>query len=614
MSVFDKDWFDRKHNYVVKDESKSIGWDSSFSSEFSMYLYSSTKAESLCSNPETLVKEFREIMNSINLKNDTECYINSVDDCSYTDGKKIFVSIECLKDNISCFNKLDILIGLLLHESAHCLYSDFNNLVEATDKTSIMQKHIQNILEDEIIEEKLCNKNPGNSNFIYAVKEKYFRNTINEITENKPTNLLDEIFSVFLLAIRYPENLIEYVNKSSNKEFIEKIFKEIYEAAYFSGYFKVSYNYDVTKKTKDLSKEIIDIILKYVDLPEQYDECSSDANSSISKYSESTKQVESYNETFSEKERKAIENKFQQILETELNDKCYEINRDIYLSNLQLKESAFRHNANKQKYNDILNSIKKYVYSLRKKVLINKHATKDKLFVYNNMRTGTLNVSKLAEAYQGIEHIYDKRIVKREKIQTAKYALVIVIDESGSMQNLKEHIEQIAILLYEAFSNEKEIELFVFGHGDRVNVYIDKSHKNKYVLADTAQQYDQNEGKSYEYILQHVHSQTKLNSVIISLTDSYYCFDPDKFKSVIEEAKTKHNDSFNLIKLKLADDFYDMDEVTAVNEQNDSLYGENCWIEVNCLQNNFDNTMEQIVNTLAPILLKNYLKSEKLHR
>lgn len=228
----------------------------------------------------------------------------------------------------------------------------------------------------------------------------------------------------------------------------------------------------------------------------------------------------------------------------------------------------------------------------------------------NNMRSGSLNPSKLAEAYQGVEHTYDKHILKRDKIELARYALVLVLDESGSMIRYKNAIEHIAIMLYEAFANQHEIELFVFGHGDRVNVYIDKKHRDKFVLADTEQQMEQNEGKSYKYILNHVHSQTKLNAVIISLTDSYYCFNEEEFSSVLNEYRDKYKDSFNLIKLGSTE--YDSEESDDVNKKNDELYGENCWIRLNC--RDFDEIMPQVVNTLTPILLKNYSKSEKLHR
>lgn len=621
MSVFDKDWFQRRSNYVVKDESNSIGWDSSLTSEYSKYLYSSSKATGLCAKPELLVPEFREIMNSVNVKKDTECYINTKDDSSYTDGKKIFVSAECLKDeDLSCFTKLDIMIGLLLHESAHCLFSNFSNLVEVTDNLSYFRKEIQNILEDEAIEEKLCNRWPGNANFISIVKEKYFGKAIDDITANKPKNFVDEIFSILLLAIRYPNKLSEYVSKSSDKTKIEEIFGKIYEAAYFSGYLKTSSNYDVTKKTKELSAEILNIILEYIDEKEfksQVEECTSPNNnsgnnneskSSMKIYEEAAEKLENAAEAKDESERNELAKKFKKIESNKLNSEIKTINRDITSVNMKLKDSSFIHSANEAEYKRIFNDVISYSKILRKKILLNK--TKDKLMTLNNMRSGSLNPSKLAEAYQGVEHTYDKHILKRDKIELARYALVLVLDESGSMIRYKNIIEHIAIMLYEAFANQHEIELFVFGHGDKVNVYIDKRHKDKFVLANTEQQMEQNEGKSYKYILSHVHSQTKLNAVIISLTDSYYCFNEEEFSSVLNEYRDKYKDSFNLIKLGSTE--YDSEESDDVNKKNDELYGENCWIRLNC--RDFDEIMPQIVNTLTPILIKNYSKSEKLHR
>ena len=619
MSVFDKDWFERRSDYVVKDESKSIGWDSFFMSEYSRYLYSSVKAASLCSNPELFVPEFRETMNSVNLKKDTECYLNYFDDMSFTDGKKIFVSLNCLKDNdLSNFNKIDILIGLLLHESAHCIYSDFSELVEADTAILAFQKQIQNMLEDEIIEQKLCNRWPGNSNFISAVKKRYFAPTLELIAENKAKNLLDETFSVLLLAIRYPNKLKEYVEKSENSELLEEMFKRIYEAIYRSGYLKVSSNYAVTKKTNELSAEILEIILEYIkekSFEEQYKECQCNGEgekSSMQKYDEACSVIESLSEISESEERKNLKEKFENIENDSSNSSLKKINRKITLSNIETKKSAFVHKANEAKYLEMLSELKKHINILKKKVLHNEK--KDKLFILNNMRSGTLNTSKLAEAYQGIEHSYDKRILKKEKLDIARYALAIVIDESGSMEELKPFVERIAIIIYEAFRNEKGIELFVFGHGEEVNVYIDKTHRDRTVLAATEQQFDQNEGKSYEQILSHIHSQTKLNAVIISLTDSYYCCEPEKFKKVIEEAKNERKDSFNLIKLKYFDG-YENEESEEVNKSNDELYGKGCWIEIDCKNDTgYVKSMTEIVNLLSPILAENYKKSEKLHR
>ena len=384
MSVFDKDWFERRSNYVVKDESNSIGWDSSFSSEYSKYLYSSSKASGLCIKPELLVPEFREIMNSVNLKKDVECYINTKDDSSYTDGKKIFVSASCLNDKtLSCFTQIDIMIGLLLHESAHCLYSNFSDLVEVTDNLSHFKKEIQNILEDEAIEEKLCNRWPGNANFISITKERYFGKAIDNIIENKPTNFIDEIFSILLLAIRYPNRLLEYVNKSSDKAKIEEIFDKIYKAAYFSGYLKTSSNYDVTKKTRELSEKILEIILEYIDKSEfekEMEECMKPSNncsddgeseSSMKIYIEAANKLENAAEAKDEIERSKLAKKFKGIESDELNSEAQTVNRDITSANMKLKDSSFVHSANEANYKKIFSEVIKYSNILRKKILLN---------------------------------------------------------------------------------------------------------------------------------------------------------------------------------------------------------------------------------------------------
>ena len=643
MGIFDKDWFSRRSNYIVKDESKSIGWDSSFVSEFSKYLYSASKASQICMNKSVMIVEFREIMNSVNLKHDVECYINDENDLSYTDGKMIVVSSDCLNDNeLSSFNKLDIMIGLLIHECAHCLYSDFKNIIKdlKTNKDKYA-KDIQNILEDEIIEEKLCLRWPGNANFISTVKERYFKNTINDIVESKPKNFIDEIFVLLLLVIRYPERLKEYVDKASNKETIEKLFTEIHGVIYKSGYFNVGSNFDVTRKTKALAYEIVEIIKEYIsdaEMSNQLEECYGDDKdnndgkesdnkentntlmSSIKKYENAVAKIVSETEALGIAQR-TVNNKINELKECIEDDKNKEslINRDITESSISKTIKGRIVVTDKQKYDEIVSNIKRQIFKLSKDVIVNK--PKEKLLIINNMRNGLLNTSKIAEAYQGIEYVYDKNIIKKDYTdKLAKYALVIIIDESGSMELAHEITQTISVLFYEAFKNEKEIEVFVFGHGDRVNVYIDKNFKNKYVLACTNKQNNQDEVASYKKIMNHVHSQTKLNAVVISLTDSYYCFNKTKFENTLKHFNEKYNDSFNLVKLEMDDPTYEygIEETADVCKTNNEIYGEGNWMNViydaNNKKENVIKTIDDIVEKFIPILRKNYLKSEKLHR
>lgn len=610
MSIFDKDWFDRRSNYVVKDESKSIGWDSSFTTEFSRYLYDINICQSICYDNSKLIQEFREMMNSVNLKKDTECYINTKSEDSYTDGKKIFVSNNCIHDDsLTCFDKMDIMFGLLLHESAHCIYSDFSKLIDKQDKFYEIKHYIQNIYEDEAIEEKLCIRWPGNSNFLSSVKKYYFDDSIYEIIQNKPVNILDEILVLLLLVIRYPNKIKEYIEKSENKDQFEAIFNDIYKEINSSGYFKMSNSYDVTTKTSLLSEktfEILKIYIKEEELDKQFSEISSDEKSSYNMIVESSEKLSS---SIEEKSK----DQFSKLSELKKDKEIYsekdkEINRKItdYFSNPKNNSIYSAKASDKTKYNLMANEVIRYSMMIRKKILKNEKI--DKLVTLNNMRSGMLNTNKLAEAYQGIEHSYDRRIMtKSNKDKKAKYALVIVIDESGSMELQKETSQKIAIMLYEAFKDEKDIEMFVYGHGDKVNNYIDKVNRNKYVLGNIESQNGQYEDRSYKQILENVHSQTKLNAVVISITDSYYITDDKKFADILNKYKNDYHDSFTLI--KLAEDRI-FEEDPRIVKVNNMLYGDDGWFTVK----NNSKVFENIYNYLMPILKRNYEKSEKLHR
>ena len=143
------DWLDRDGDtYVKKRTSKRLGWEKSLDEDasYSSYILESPTQEDLVKRAYTLARETLSVMDmpfKIHLRvlpgND-----------SYTDGRNVCVSTKVFDEpEYSVGEKLDVFLGITVHEGCHVLYTDFNEI----RPIKIPAIHeIFNILEDERIE------------------------------------------------------------------------------------------------------------------------------------------------------------------------------------------------------------------------------------------------------------------------------------------------------------------------------------------------------------------------------------------------------------------------------------------------------------------------------
>ena len=536
MSIFDKDWFNRNDKFVVQDKSISIGWDAE-SDEYCRFLYSPSVCDQIVRDNGLLLRELHEMLTVLDLEGHVRCIINSQDE-SYTDGKTIVVSKAV--EEPSSFKTLDVIFGSMIHECCHCIYSDFSAVIKPGCHEDEIAKHIQNILEDEIIEEKMSMKHQGYGNFLAASKTHYFSSAIESIADAERLNILDEILTVLLLAVRWPAKLSEYAAKSKNKDILEEVFYDIKKCMMDNDILNPAAHYSVTHKTAKCAVEIVQIIKRFIDDLESEAsfsscaaECMQSKESEMSKYSEQMEKVASSADTkMSEEElKKAI----QKAIERFENDEESRQHEKMILNESMLKEA--RTDIASQKNKQLYEKIRKQSVSLirQMKSCIIENDRRERLDVMHNMRNGTMEARKIAEAYQGVKNIYDRKRIVKEDIRKPKYALLILIDESGSMYDLNYACSVLAVTIYEAMKDYPSIDLFIYGHGDNVTTYIDHAHKNKYCLSKIRKQMEQDEAVTYAEILKKVHSVTSLPVVAISITDSYYVTDFSKLKDLVNE-------------------------------------------------------------------------------
>jgi Cft2 family RNA processing exonuclease len=167
-------------------------------------------------------------------------------------------------------------------------------------------------------------------------------------------------------------------------------------------------------------------------------------------------------------------------------------------------------------------------------------------------RNGNLDTNRLADAMQNINTVYTQRMNKQVKVNNteAKYAFVMMIDESGSMESWRRDVfaHNTAVLFAEVFSKFKGVEYYVYGHGDKINSYLTKEKTNKYVIANYDKQGGQNDAFSYRWIINDVKRQTNLPIIVLNITDFYYHSSDKELANVIRYFK-ENNVSFNMITL-----------------------------------------------------------------
>lgn len=119
--------------------------------------------------------------------------------------------------------------------------------------------------------------------------------------------------------------------------------------------------------------------------------------------------------------------------------------------------------------------------SVLKKSILSKF--KNEKFKFYGCKTGTLDPTKIVEAYQGVENVYTQPAA----YETKKIVLSILLDESGSMdwRGRVDLVKQAAALLIQAFGDSEYVDLYVYGHtadiitGEETSIYVYKEGSEK---------------------------------------------------------------------------------------------------------------------------------------
>lgn len=612
-NIFDFDWFNRQENIFTRKNSElEIGWHGNNADVFSNFLFDEKTASKIINDKNLIKTELQKIVRAVGVSN-VNLFLDDNCETACTNGKIIKVGTKIIEDDSSNFNKIDKLIGLCIHECCHCLYTDFKYVLNNKMATNKLIHHIHNIIEDEMIETKLGRRYPGYINFITTVKYGVFNEYSKDFID-KCEDEVSRIMSLFLYIVRYPKYISHIDDKY--KEKYNDLFVKIYNTMKSYGCMREN-PVNITYTTMRAAVDIYNLIKEYIK------EEMNDSNNGNNETTTSTNNDYEIEDKINKADIISVIDKIFDVCKStsEVKSKVdiYNINRELNNEYNKNRESSkniinsiegVNSGTDKDviktnditiydntKYNEVYNSVKQYIKYFNKIVIPEKTYK-----VYNDVlkyrRNGTMDPSRLVNAMMNENTVFMQRIEKRKK-NNNKFALVLMLDESGSMYGIP-FIESsnIAVLIYESFKNNPDVEVYVYGHGDYIRPYITKNDNYKNTIPNRNLQCEQNESVSYTKIIKDVRKQTKLPIIAVNITDAYYIALVDNIKETVNMLSKKHNASFNCISISTNES-----SAAYVNKLNDTIYGENNYIVVNTKT---DNIYMNICSKLSGIIYKNW--------
>ena len=472
----------------------------------------------------------------------------------------IYLSTECLDDKTqSDSRKIDVLCGIGIHEAAHLRYSEvkvINSFVDLLKKSSeyneIKRKIIVslvNLLEDERVEDKLLKERPGYVTYLTTKKSWEFEH--NEAVSNgKSFSTVLDIFNMIVRFIRYKDEITEDDIPEKYKGLFLKV-GELVSPIYNNPTLNM-------KNTCTLGESLFKLI-------------SEELNPSDSEYSQishvkycsgifSGLDIENPDISCTEfRDTSLVDSEWLRMIERIAQGTSELVDKNILFSKVLISPE------NKTGYEEVKRKVSKYIPSIRRTLV---SQAKDYDYTIHGCRSGLLDTTKLAEAYQGVPQVYQRL----GHVSTSKMAVCVLVDESGSMHHAGKELvaKEAAILLNEALSSVPGVELFIYGHSadytddcetghhirntGLVDITIYKEpgmQKSDCIGMDKiSAKYENRDGDAILSVAKRIRKYTKEYCVMFVISDGSPCaIDYSGYSAVGDTAK----------KIKKAETNYDMD-------------------------------------------------------
>lgn len=585
------DWLSErreKGRYVHQRSTDRLDWESRTDGDsYSTYVFRDLKTMDL-------MKRAHEIatMYARTIVPDRDIRVTVGGNGSMTDGRTILVATQHFdRTDITPGEKVDIFVGLTVHECCHVLYTDFKNGAGMADDQVV--RCMTNLLEDERIEELIGEEKPGLANFIWKAKRHYFDRLKKEMkaSEDEGTPIA-RMLNLLIQIIRYPEDLDEKTLGERTEE-LEKIRNIL------SPYPETTKGcYEAALKIKDVIKKLIKEEMQRREQQEQQQngdqsgqrqsgdgnrqddgqEGSSaggnnpeegkdsqdggkpqdgqhNANGSAGKdptREEVQKEYERQSKLDGTKElldtlAKMTENqKDKRGHDPETVSKEILRNRDAAdiiegKAELDAEGDCLTRPGQRDRraYEESLNRVRKYIPAMTKALSYRTREAESRL---HGTRSGRLDTNKLAEAIQGAQNVHT-----RETRTTSDRACVcVLVDESGSMRDKRMlSARDTAVLITEALGRVRNLEVFVYGFtsGNRdceLTIYKERKRAPNDSLGSTGAHSGTPTAEAVRGAADRIRRLSKSTCLMVVITDGM----PDSSTKTAENIKAAEKDGF----------------------------------------------------------------------
>jgi hypothetical protein len=413
-----------------------------------------------------------------------------------TDGKDVFVATEAANEKDLTPNQvIDVLLGATTHEAAHLLFTNFNKRCKSKFSNSVL-----NVIEDERIEKLTCQRWPGFSVFLSAIKNYYFDY---KYSKRDLQSEAHEIFDCFFKFVRYPKYVdVDLVNKhyvilfgiknilTPYPDTFERIFRAAHEI-------EELFETHLSEKFKEEESNIRIWNVK----------------DSLDSLATEMADLDSANDNEEEEKNFEVANVLQEITEAmEVQGQCTIVGNTIFQ---QAQD-------NREEYN----VIRRETMTLSKQLSrILSYVKQEKIQRHSGLRAGDLDEARIPELVSGCTSVF----YKNESIeQDDDLVLAVLTDESGSMDGKKiSDAARCCIALNESTKHIPSAQRFFYGYtsnhfndGDNlITVYQEPGIKSAFGLGSMSAKSSNCDGECIQAVADRIRKFTKRKCLLLIISD-----------------------------------------------------------------------------------------------
>lgn len=514
-------------------------------------------------NPADILKQAREIaQNTVDAMTSVPTKVRVGGDQSYRNGQDIVVATDFFdKEGITLNEKIEILMGMAVHEASHVNYTDSDKkrtLIESYPQNlQNLVKDIWNTLEDERIEYLTGEERPGLSGPLASAKRYVFDILKNEESGQPLTDPVAKFLNCLLYGVRYPASMDE-------KDVIDN-FEELNAIRRTLTPFPLSPEgtIEATKRVMDIIRDIVKKDLEQQQQEQEQQQQDQNGGQQNQQQSGNGQGNQQNNQTPSKADvDKALEQSLNgqqvkqvlQAMETAQDAPEGGTNGNNASCTKNQNENAFingdvekdtdngpggsgcptyikRAKGNRFNYDCSVRRVNRFIPSMTRALT---YKTEEKDYELRGEKSGKLNTFRLVALKTGNTNIF----TKQGSVTCDSACICILIDESGSMNTEKVNAARdTAVLINEAVKHINNLELFVYGYtSNQLQIFHERKNADKYAIGSNSSQGGTPTGDAMRIVGKRIRKLTDSNCLMFVLTDG--CSD-DKTKVQEQDVKLR---------------------------------------------------------------------------